>query len=101
MQNSGQKTLTLAQALDHLRADFIEKRRFLFFTGTVRNYRSRVAFACSAIFRPYRKRETSSAIAHYIAGVLDREMMVEIVESLSETAAWKVGACQKLCGHDL
>lgn len=32
-----------------------------------------------------------SAVAHYIAGVLDREAMVEIVESLSETTAFKIG----------
>lgn len=36
-------------------------------------------------------REVGSAIAHYIAGVLDREAMVEIVESLSRTATWKPG----------
>ncbi len=32
-----------------------------------------------------------SAVAHYIAGVLPREAMVAIVESLSETADWKTG----------
>ncbi len=32
-----------------------------------------------------------SAVAHYIAGVLDREAMVEIVESLSESADLKPG----------
>jgi hypothetical protein len=32
-----------------------------------------------------------SAVAHYVAGVLDRESMVEIVESLCETADWKPG----------
>ncbi len=32
-----------------------------------------------------------SAVAHYIAGVLPWEPMVEIVESLSETADWKPG----------
>ena len=40
---------------------------------------------------PVRKREASSAIAHYIAGVLDRESMVQIVESLCETASFQVG----------
>ena len=30
-------------------------------------------------------------MAHYIAGVLDREAMVEIVEGLSETASFKIG----------
>jgi hypothetical protein len=32
-----------------------------------------------------------SAVAHYIAGVLDRESMVEIVESLCETASFQPG----------
>ena len=32
-----------------------------------------------------------SAVAHYIAGVLDREAMVEIVESLCETADLRPG----------
>lgn len=32
-----------------------------------------------------------SAVAHYIAGVLPWEAMVEIVESLSESADWKPG----------
>jgi hypothetical protein len=32
-----------------------------------------------------------SAVAHYIAGVLPREAMVEIVDSLSESADWKAG----------
>lgn len=38
-----------------------------------------------------RRREVTSAVGHYIAGVLDRENMVEIVESLWETADWKRG----------
>lgn len=32
-----------------------------------------------------------SAVAHYIAGVLPWEAMVEIVESLSQTTDWIVG----------
>ncbi len=32
-----------------------------------------------------------SAVAHYIAGVLDRERMVEIVEGLCESAELKAG----------
>ena len=31
---------------------------------------------------PIRRRELISAVAHYIAGVLDREPMISIVESL-------------------
>ena len=40
---------------------------------------------------PVRKREASSAVAHYIAGVLDRESMLGIVESLCETASFQPG----------
>jgi len=32
-----------------------------------------------------------SAVAHYIAGVLDKETMAEVVDSLSEVADWKPG----------
>jgi hypothetical protein len=32
-----------------------------------------------------------SAVAHYIAGVLPREAMTGIVESLAESADWKAG----------
>ena len=38
-----------------------------------------------------RRREVASAIAHYIAGVLDREAMVSIVENLCQSADLKTG----------
>jgi hypothetical protein len=38
-----------------------------------------------------RKREAASAVAHYIAGVLDRESMTAIVQSLCESADLKPG----------
>ena len=38
-----------------------------------------------------RRREVMSAVAHYIAGVLPWEAMVEIVESLCEAADFKPG----------
>ncbi|MBI3874738.1 MAG: hypothetical protein HY300_01970 [Verrucomicrobia bacterium] len=38
-----------------------------------------------------RRREVMSAVAHYIAGVLDRDSMVEIVEGLWSSAAFKPG----------
>ena len=38
-----------------------------------------------------RRREVMSAVAHYIAGVLDRESMVGIVESLCEAASFQPG----------
>jgi len=38
-----------------------------------------------------RRREVGSATAHYIAGVLDREAMVAIVEALCRSASFGVG----------
>ena len=40
---------------------------------------------------PLRKREVSSAVAHYIAGVLDRENMIAIIEGMWEAAALAIG----------
>ena len=40
---------------------------------------------------PVRQREIASAVAHYIAGVLDREAMVEIVDTLSRSTEFKPG----------
>jgi len=51
----------------------------------------RLAAALFAELPPARLREISSAVAHYIAGVLDREMMVEIVEGLSRSVDLKPG----------
>ena len=85
------KTLTLAELLDQLRL-FHKRAPFLFFNGnTFATIGRELAFALFSDLPPVRKRETSSAIAHYIAGVLDREAMVAIVESLCETADWKAG----------
>ncbi len=39
-----------------------------------------------------RKREVGSATAHYIAGVLDREAMIQMVESLCRAADLVTGA---------
>ena len=52
---------------------------------------------------PTRKREVGSAVGHYIAGVLDREAMVSIVEGLCRSAALAPGDRVKtmrgsLCG---
>jgi hypothetical protein len=38
-----------------------------------------------------RRREIISAVAHYIAGVLDHESMTQVVVELCETAAWRPG----------
>jgi hypothetical protein len=38
-----------------------------------------------------RRKEASSAVAHFITGVLEQEMMVGAIETLSQTADWKTG----------
>jgi hypothetical protein len=85
------QTLSLADTFDSLRS-FHRKAPFLFFNGNT--FATIGRELTSALFRDLptvRRRETASAVAHYIAGVLDRDSMVEIVESLCETALWKAG----------
>jgi hypothetical protein len=50
-----------------------------------------LSFALFSDLVPGRKRELGSAVAHYIAGVLDREAMVDAVETLSQSADLKAG----------
>jgi hypothetical protein len=90
-QGLQRETLTLGETLDRLRA-FHKKAPFLFFNGNT--FATIGRELTTTLFRDLiavRRREASSAVAHYIAGVLDRDSMAGIVESLCETADWKVG----------
>jgi hypothetical protein len=82
---------SLAEALDKLRG-FHRKAPFLFFNG---NTFADIARGLAGIlFRdlpPSRLKQLTSAVAHYVAGVLDSEAMVAIVESLCRTVAFKQG----------
>ena len=83
--------LTLGETLDRLRS-YHRRAPFLFFNGnTFATIGRELALALFSDLPPSRKREISSVIGHYIAGVLDRENMVEIVESLCESAEFKPG----------
>jgi hypothetical protein len=85
------QALTLAETLDHLRG-FHRKAPFLFFNGvTFASIGRELSLALFSDLIPGRKREMASAVAHYIAGVLDREAMIEIVEGLWESAEFKPG----------
>ena len=85
------QVLTLAETFDQLRG-FHRKAPFLFFNGnTFASIGRELSFALFSDLVPNRKREIGSAIAHYIAGVLDREAMVEIVESLCQSADFEPG----------
>ncbi len=85
------RELTLAETFDFLRACH-RAAPFLFFNGnTFATVGRELSFALFSDLPATRKRELGSAVAHYIAGVLDRESMVSIVESLCRTAALKPG----------
>jgi hypothetical protein len=85
------QTITLAETLDRLRG-FHRKAPFLFFNGnTFASIGRELSFALFRDISPVRRREIGSAVAHYIAGVLDREAMAEIIESLCASAELKPG----------
>ena len=83
--------MTLAEVLDFLRGCH-RKAPFLFFNGnTFADIGRRLMAAVLADLPTSRLREVTSATAHYVAGVLDRESMVWIVESLCAAADFTLG----------
>jgi hypothetical protein len=83
--------LTLVETFDLLRS-FHRRAPFLFFNGnTFSTIGRELTLVLFGELPPMRKREAGSAVAHYIAGVLDRESMTSIVESLCESADFKPG----------
>ena len=85
------EVLTLGETLDCLKR-FHRKAPFLFFNGnTFASIGRELAFALFRDLPPVRRRELGSAVAHYIAGVLDRESMGEIIESLCASADLQPG----------
>ena len=83
--------LSLLETLDYLKQQH-RRAPFLFFNGnTFATIGRELALAIYSDLPPARKREISSSFAHYIAGVLDREAMAGMVDSLSEAADWKTG----------
>lgn len=78
--------MTLAEAFDTLR-EFHKRAPFLFFNGnTFAAIGRELSYVIFGELPMARKREVGSATAHYIAGVLDREVMVQVVESLCAAA---------------
>jgi hypothetical protein len=83
--------LTLLETVDLLRS-FHRRAPFLFFNGnTFSTIGRELAFVLFGDLPAVRRREVASAVAHYIAGVLDQESMVSIVSSLCEAAELKPG----------
>jgi hypothetical protein len=86
-----QQSLSLGEVLDILRG-YHRTAPFLFFNGnTFASIGRELALVLFSDLPPVRKRECASAIAHYIAGVLDRDSMVQIVDSLCDAAAYQPG----------
>jgi hypothetical protein len=82
---------TLQEALDFLKSCH-KRAPFLFFNGnTFADVGRAVVDFVFAELPTVRRREVMSAVAHYIAGVLDRESMVRIVEGLWNSALLAVG----------
>ena len=85
------QALTFGDTLDFLRS-LHRKAPFLFLNGnTFATVGRELTIALSSDFSPGRRREIMSAVGHYIAGVLDREPMVEIIEALFEPISFQPG----------
>jgi hypothetical protein len=65
---------------------------FLFFNGnTFAELARQMSTALLADLPPVRRREAASAVAHYVAGVLDREAMEQMINTLCAAADLKPG----------
>ena len=85
------ETLTLGETLGRLCA-YHRRAPFLFFNGnTFATIGREVALALFSDLPPARKREISSVVGHYIAGVLDRESMAGLVDGLCEESGFQPG----------
>jgi hypothetical protein len=85
------QALTLEETFDRLRG-FHRKAPFLFLNGnTFATIGRELAIALFSDLPAGRKREIMSAVGHYVAGVLDRESMVAILEGMCQVDSLNVG----------
>src|ERR1700728_957690 len=83
--------LTLLETFQFLQSCH-RRSPFLFFNGnTFAEIGRALATALFSSLPFQRRKEASSAVAHFITGVLPEDMMIAAVDSLSETADWKAG----------
>lgn len=81
----------MGETLDYLRACH-RRAPFLFFNGNTFADIARTFSDYLFAELPHgRRREATSVVAHYVAGVLDREPMSQILESLCESANFQPG----------
>jgi hypothetical protein len=82
---------SLGDVLDYLRSCH-RRAPFLFFNGnTFADIARTFSDYLFAELPHARRREATSAVAHYVAGVLDRESVQDILESLCDAAEFAVG----------
>jgi len=90
-ENKQQQVLSLAETIEFLRQCH-RRAPFLFFNGnTFADVARQIMAAVFADLPTGRRREAISAVAHYIAGVVNREAMMDIVESLCASAVFQSG----------
>ena len=83
--------VTLGETLDFLKSCH-RQAPFLFFNGNTFSFIGReLALALFSDLPAVRKKEVASVIAHFIAGVLDRHLMVETVKSLTHSVGLAPG----------
>ncbi len=81
--------LTLLETFQFLKSCH-RRAPFLFFNGnTFAEIGRALANALFSDLKFHRRKETSSAVAHFITGVLDEEMMVAAVDTLSQIVHWQ------------
>ncbi len=82
---------TLGETLDYLRTCH-RRAPFLFFNGnTFADIARTFSDYLFAELQHGRRREATSVVAHYVAGVLDRESMAQILEELCQAADFQPG----------
>lgn len=87
------------ETLDFLRA-LHKSEPFLFYNGnTFADIGRRTCDAVFAGLQAIRRRELASTVAHYVAGVLDRDSMVRIVEALASRPPSRRGIASKHCAE--
>lgn len=83
--------LTLLETLQFLKSCH-RRAPFLFFNGnTFAEIGRALATALFSDLPFHRRKEASSAVAHFITGVLDEELMTDAIDALCQTADWKPG----------
>jgi preprotein translocase subunit YajC len=83
--------MTLLEMLDFFKKCH-RNAPFLFFNGnTFADVARQIVVVIFAELPAIRRREVTSAVAHYVAGVLDREAMMETVDTLWKSASLQEG----------